>query len=197
MVRASVPSPKKFGGVPWQSRTFPRPFPRSSAPAFDATVNYEGGLAFQMPATERLMTRVFASLMGEPKYYETAQASDNAIFADVHAAATENPEMVLRIAAYGRQVMNMRSTPIAVLTEAAAIPACKPFVRRWTPQIVRRADEPAEVIALWVKQHGPIGSQGAKGGEHAFPNSLTRGHSRTRSATSASTSSPSTIATGA
>ncbi len=141
----------------------------------DATTNFEGGLAFEMPAMEKLMTRIFSSLMGEPKFYETAEAGDNGLFADVHMAANENPEMVLRLAAYGRQVMNMRSTPIAVLTEAAAIPACKPFVRRWTPQIVRRADEPAEVIALWVKRHGAIGSQGKSGGEHAFPNALTRG----------------------
>jgi len=141
----------------------------------DATVNHEGGLAFTMDPLSRLYTRLTASLMGEDKFTTDASTSDAELVADVAAAAEANPEGVLRLAAYARQVMNMRSAPIATLVLAAAIPACKPFVRKWTPEIVRRADEPAEVIAYWVKRHGAIGSHGAKGGEHAFPNALSNG----------------------
>jgi len=141
----------------------------------DAVANHEGGLAFTLDPRSRLYTRAVASLIREDKFYTSAEQCDGELLSDIQSAAETDPEFVLRLAAYTRQVMNIRSTPIVMLAEAAAIPACKPFVRRWTPSIVRRADELAEVIACWTLTHGAIGSAGAKGGEHAFPNSLTRG----------------------
>jgi 60 kDa SS-A/Ro ribonucleoprotein len=148
---------------------------QSFADRSDATTNHEGGLAFTQDPLTRLYTRLTASFDGEKSFYTDGDASRDSLRADVHAAAAENPEGVLRLAAYARQVMNMRTAPITVLVEAASVPACKPFVRRWTPQIVRRADELAEVVACWVKTHGHIGTRGLTGGEHAFPNSLSRG----------------------
>ncbi|MDD5043795.1 MAG: TROVE domain-containing protein [Patescibacteria group bacterium] len=141
----------------------------------DAVENYEGGLAFTLEPCSKLYTRVCSSLAGEDKFYTNGKTVDSELLTDIQEAAKVNPEFILRLAAYARQKMNIRSTPIVLLAEAAALPACKPFVRRWAPEIIRRADEPAEVIAYWVKRHGPIGSHGTAGGEHAFPNSLSRG----------------------
>ena len=90
----------------------------------DATENHEGGLAFQMGARSRLYTRVVASFVGEKQFYTDAEAGDQALIADVQEAAAVDPEFVLRLAAYARQVMHMRSTPIVLLAEAAAIPVC-------------------------------------------------------------------------
>ena len=141
----------------------------------DATANHEGGIAFAIDPRTRLYTRVCASLYGEPKYYADGNMSADELRADIAAVAALDPEFVLRLAAYARQEMRLRTTPVAVLAEAAGISACKPFVRKWTPEIVRRADEPAEVVACWISRHGQIGARGEKGGEHAFPNSLTMG----------------------
>jgi 60 kDa SS-A/Ro ribonucleoprotein len=141
----------------------------------DAMTNCEGGLAFTMDARSRLYTRVCASFMGEDKFYASASQSDSELVSDVQAAAAIDAEFVLRLAAFARQVMNIRSTPVALLVTAASIPACKPFVRKWTPQIVRRADEPGEVIAYWIKMHGAVGSTGPTGADHAFPNALKKG----------------------
>ncbi|MDO8622208.1 MAG: TROVE domain-containing protein [bacterium] len=141
----------------------------------DATVNHEGGLAFKLDSRTRLYTRVASALMAERKFYETAQSADEALLADVRAVAATDPEFVLRLAAYARQVLNLRSVATVLLVEAAAIPGCKPFVRAWTPTIIRRADEPAEAIAYWVQRHGAIGAGGPQGGEHAFPNCLAKG----------------------
>jgi len=141
----------------------------------DATANFEGGLAFELDPRTRLYTRVASALMAEKTFYTDAQATDAALLADVAAVAQIDPEFVLRLAAYARQVLNLRSVATVLLVEAAAIPACKPYVRRWTPEIIRRADEPAEAIAYWVKRHGAIGAGGPKGGEHAFPNCLAKG----------------------
>lgn len=141
----------------------------------DATANHEGGLAFELDPRTRLYTRVASALMGEKKFYKTAQSADQALLADVRAVADIDPEFVLRLAAYTRQVLNLRSVATVLLVEAAAIPSAKPYVRRWTPDIVRRADEPAEAIAFWVKRHGAIGAGGPQGGDHAFPNCLAKG----------------------
>ncbi|MBI4434806.1 TROVE domain-containing protein [Candidatus Uhrbacteria bacterium] len=141
----------------------------------DACVNHEGGLAFELDSRTRLYTRVASALMAEKKFYEDAKTVDAALLADVAAVAAIDPEFVLRLAAYARQVLNLRSVATVLLVEAAAILACKPYVRRWTPEIIRRADEPAEAIAYWVKRHGMIGARGPKGGEHAFPNCLATG----------------------
>jgi hypothetical protein len=141
----------------------------------DATQNFEGGLAFELDPRTRLYTRVASALMAEKKFYEMAQSADAALLADVRAVAMSDPEFVLRLAAYTRQVLNLRSVATVLLVEAAAIPACKPYVRRWAQEIVRRADEPAEAIAYWVKRHGAIGAGGPQGGDHAFPNCLAMG----------------------
>jgi 60 kDa SS-A/Ro ribonucleoprotein len=140
-----------------------------------ATRNHEGGLAFEMGAKVRLYTRVTTSLGGEKKFYQEGQKHDSAIKADIALVAQTDPEFILRLAAYVRQVLNLRSVPVLILVEAASIAACKPYVRRWTPQIVRRADELAEVVACWIIQHGQIGGRGEAGGTHAFPNSLKKG----------------------
>ncbi|MBP7133783.1 TROVE domain-containing protein [Patescibacteria group bacterium] len=141
----------------------------------DATVNHAGGLAFRMPATARLATMLFASF-GEDTFYtrRTKRVSEEGLAA-IKAVAAENPRTVLQLAAYARRVANMRTQAQLVLAVAADIPACKPFVRQYTPQIVRRADELTESPAAWITLHGPIGDQGELGGTHAFPNCLKKG----------------------
>ncbi len=141
----------------------------------DATQNLAGGLAFRMSAAERVVTRMLSTFALSDSYYESASESVTAFVADLTEVASVDPEFLLRLAAFARQEMQMRAFPVMCLVECAAIPACKPFVRKWTPQILRRADEPGAAIAWWVKRHGDIGARGAKGGEHAFPNSLKKG----------------------
>lgn len=155
------------------STTF-RPEESELASHPDATVNHEGGLAFKMPATMRLATILFATF-GENTFYTSAKQVSEGAIAAIRAVAAENPEHVLQLAAYARRVADMRSQAQLVLAVAADIPACKPFVRRYTPQIVRRADELTESMAAWITLHGSIGDQGELGGTHAFPNCLKKG----------------------
>ncbi len=141
----------------------------------DATTNHEGGLAFVMDAMTRLYTRACTALVRQDKFYVSAEQADKELIADIHAVGSVAPEFVLRLAAYVRQVMNLRTVSLVMLAEAASIPACKPLVRRWTPQILRRVDELTEVVAYWKLRHGDIGARGQKGGANAFPNSLSNG----------------------
>lgn len=109
------------------------------------TVNKGGGVGYTLPAKERLATRIFTSLINEKKFY-----GDNTqnLLDDLHEVAAVDPEFVLKLAAYARTVMHMRSAPVFTFTHASLINECKPFIRKWAPGIIQRADEPAEVIAL-------------------------------------------------
>lgn len=127
-----------------------------------ATENFEGGLAFNVDAKTRLYSRVVTSLFGEDKFYQSGKEHDKAILFDIEEVATRDPEFILKLAAYARNEMYLRTVPIVLLAEAAAIPACKPFIREWTPRILRRADEPLEVLAYWmanVRQKSKIPKQ--------------------------------------
>lgn len=130
----------------------------------DATVNEEGGLAFKMDAKSELFTRVLTALVGEPQFYdETGEKKDKAILELVGKMAKEDPEFVLQLAAYARNEMNLRSIPQVLLVEATGFPETKAFVRKWTPSIIRRADELTEVVAYYQTRFGHIGNKAKKG----------------------------------
>ena len=131
----------------------------------DATTNFEDGIAFKPNPKNELYLRTAATLVSEPKFYETGKASDaglvNAIDRVVEAG---DPEFILKLAEYARNKLYLRSVPTFLLVEAANRKECKPFVHEYTPHILHRADELPEALALQLHKHGkPI------------PNSLKKG----------------------
>lgn len=155
----------------------------------DKTTNYEGGLAFSMDRLSELYTRVVTCLVGEPKFYKevdaqgniTANNQDSEILKLVKSVATEQPEFILQLASYARNQMNLRTIPQLLLVEASLIDNCKPFVRAYTPDIVKRADEPGECLAYLITRIGHIGSRTpglmkpAKNQGHTVPKALMKG----------------------
>ena len=111
------------------------------------TLNEEGGKAYTLPYKERLATRVMSSLINEKKFYGDNTA---ALLADIKECGEKDPEFLMKLAAYTRNVMYFRSSPVFVLGHASLINEVKPFVRKWTPRIVQRADEPAEILASFT-----------------------------------------------
>ena len=140
----------------------------------DVIKNLAGGVAFEMDAKTRLYKKVCNCLLSDT-YYQKNTETLAGIIRDIKQVAAIDPEFILKLAAYARNEMYLRSIPIVLLGEAAAINECKPFVRKWVPRILKRADEPAELVAYWVSKHGDIGDKGQAGGTHAFPNSLKKG----------------------
>lgn len=113
--------------------------------AIRKTTNFEGGEAYTLPIKQRLANRVMTALINEKKFY-----GDNTdeLLEDIKQAGKECPEFLMKLAAYTRNVMNFRSSPVFVLGHGSLIPEVKPYVRKWTPKIVQRADELAELISL-------------------------------------------------
>jgi len=138
----------------------------------DATMNYEGGLAFKTSPEMELYLRSSSTLVGEPKFYDASGEGDNEILRLVRQVAKTEPEFVLKLAAYCRNDIYLRTLPIMLLVESTAHPATRAFVRRYTPSIVRRADELAEAVAAFKHRYGDIGDKSKKG---MLSNPLKRG----------------------
>jgi len=145
--------------------------PRRIIRRSDLTVNYEGGLAFTATPKTELVLRILTFLVGEPKFYGDTVTEIEEIQQLIEDVACEDPEFILKLAAYARNEMYLRSAPIFLLVEAVQYDNVKPFVRKYVPQIVRRADELTETIAYFVAKHGEIG----KNGKASLPNCLKKG----------------------
>lgn len=131
-----------------------------------ATRNFEGGVAFELEARERLYTKAVTSLIGENKFYQSGKEHDQGIINDIQFVAQTDPEFILKLAAYARNEMYLRSASVMLLVEASMISECKPYIRKWASQIIRRADEPAEVVGYWISRNKE---------KAMFPNSLKKG----------------------
>jgi hypothetical protein len=137
------------------------------------TTNHEGGLAFKPGDQVELYLRCASTLVGEPKFYDPSAQGDWKEIPDLVAkVAQADPEYVLRLAAYCRNVLNLRSVPVMLLVEATKHANSKKFVRSYTCDIVQRPDELTEAIAYYTHVNGHIGSQSPKG---MLANSLKRG----------------------
>jgi len=139
----------------------------------DKTTNYEGGLAYSLEDELRFYSRVSTSMVNEPKFYKEDENQEaNFLLEDTKKVLDSNPELVLQMAAYARNELYLRSVPIVLLVEASLHPKGKEFVRKYTPAIIKRADEFAEAVAYLQTRIGNLGDRSKKG---SMPASLKKG----------------------
>lgn len=109
------------------------------------TQNYEGEKVYRLTPEVELYERVLTNLVGEEKYYTSGSEDLENLRRIIQEVLNKEPKFVLQLANYARNYMNLRSVPILLLVEASLHDGAKPFVREYTPKIVKRADELAEV----------------------------------------------------
>ena len=136
------------------------------------TTNYEGGVAFKVDPVTELYLRVATCLVNEPKFYGDASKDLERIIELVDVVGKKDPEFVLQLASYARNVLHLRSIPIVLLAESSAVDSTRPFVREYTSSIIQRADEPAELISYIKSKLGNIGDQDKN---TMLPNSIRKG----------------------
>lgn len=118
------------------------------------TVNHEGAPAHMLDAHVDLYVRAASCLVGEPKFYETAGEADEALLRSVRAAAAVDPEYVLQLAVYCREVLHLRSVPLLLLTEYANVAGGRvPGARKYVSRTLGRADELAEIVACQLARN--------------------------------------------
>ena len=121
------------------------------------TVNYEGAPAYKYPPKLELALRC-ATHFFEDTFYAPKHEITEAIKNLVLEVGAKDPEFVLKLAAWLRHELGMRTAPQFLLAVMAGHPAheCapKPWVAKWGPVIMARADEPAEVLAIYKEVYG-------------------------------------------
>ena len=127
--------------------------PQQTVAAATRTTNYEGGEAFD-PADPRLALykRTINQLL-EGSFYESDDEQLAAVVQRFDASADEDPEFVLKLAAYARQELYLRDIPQVLLVLAANDERFKDdspesLIREWAPAIIQRMDETATALAV-------------------------------------------------
>lgn len=113
----------------------------------EAVQNHENGLAFLMDSKTELITRVLTALVSEDKFYAPGKDTDSSLKEAVSEVLKTDPEFVLKLAAYARNVMNLRSVPILLLNEFANSGCEVVGSRKYVPMCVQRVDEITELLA--------------------------------------------------
>lgn len=120
----------------------------------DAVMNKEGGLSFSVDPLTELYTRVATCLVGEPKFYESAEFADQELIRATHEVLATHPEFVLQLAVYCREKMHLRSVPLVLCAEYANIaPGTVPNARKYISRVIQRPDEISEIIAYQFERN--------------------------------------------
>lgn len=141
-------TPKEYGD---------KPKLRKLASRMDATINNEGELAFELDALSDLYIKAATCLVGEPKYYQTAEQSDTELIKAIHRAGMVDPEFILQLAVYCREKLYLRSVPLVLLAEFANEFAGEvPNARKYVSRCIQRADELTELVSYQIARNKVI-----------------------------------------
>lgn len=127
------------------------------------TTNFEGGEAFAPDSPELGLYKVVINNLLDDTYYESDEDSLQKVRTRFERCAEANPEFVLKLAKYARgykgedgewQGMSLRQIPQLLLVLAANHEDTKPYVRDYAEDILYRADEPLEALAMQATLFG-------------------------------------------
>lgn len=135
---------------------------------FPARQTHEGAVAKQIDVAAELRRSVMACLLWEDSFYEGGRSIAERIGLLVGALP---PRQVAAIALEARTAMKLRHVPLWLVCKLLeGPPAARLEAGRIIPQVIQRADELTELLALWWKDtRRPLPAQLKKGLAAAFP----------------------------
>lgn len=114
--------------------------------------NKEGATAFSYTPKSELIMRCASNFM-EDNFYASAEEVNTEIRELTNEIGKTDPIFIMRLASWLRNAMNMRSVSIYLLALMAGHKSyegkSKPWLIDYAPYILKRADEPAEVLAAY------------------------------------------------
>lgn len=124
-------------------------------------LNKENHPAYSLKEREELTTRTLTCMMMEPKFYGKIGETEARIISLIKSLCNRgDEEFVLKLAVFTRQVALLRSVPLWLLVHTAKEISTKKkagtlkddgkysLIRKYTPHIIKRADELRECIGL-------------------------------------------------
>ena len=128
---------------------------------------HEGAPARNISPELQLRRSVLACLLWENQFYEDGVEIAGRIAELVPKVA---PEKVAALAIEGREQMKLRHAPLLLVREMARHKTHRALVSETLAQIIQRADELAEFVAIyWKDGRVPLSGQVKKGLAAAFP----------------------------
>jgi hypothetical protein len=127
---------------------------------------HEGAVAQKVDAKSELRRTVLTCLLWEDTFYE--KGSD--IAKRIAALAAENkPEVVAALAREARGKMQLRHAPLSLTRELARRKGAGPLVAETLEDVIQRADELGEFVALyWKEKKQPLSAGVKRGLARAF-----------------------------
>ena len=124
---------------------------------------HEGGKAKNINAVEQLKRTLYTAMLGENTFYENGTSIEQRL---AEYVAPVRADLVEDMAVTARNRLNLRHAPLWVIAAMAMSDKHKPHVRRAIARVIKRADEPGELMAMW---------QDLAGEDSGFPNQLKKG----------------------
>ena len=126
------------------------------------TTTHEGAPAFEPKLKTELFQLAVSNMVGERTFYEKADARDTRFTDLVHRVAVKDPAWMLGFIGFLRGTANMRTASVVAAAEAvkARLAAGVSGVNETTSNrsiidaALQRADEPGELLAYWLANHG-------------------------------------------
>jgi len=135
------------------------PFPRG-------TRTHEGAPARNVSSELQLRRSVLACLLWEDQFYEDGVEIAGRIQSLVPKVKAET---VAALAIEARSKMKLRHVPLLLVREMARLKTHREFVSRTLAEVIQRADELAEFVAIyWKDGKTPLSAQAKKGLAQAF-----------------------------
>jgi TROVE domain-containing protein len=130
-----------------------------AAEAVPSGRTHEGGAGYARDARSELFLRATASFAGEDSFYEEAAGRDGRMRELVSGLATEADGFAwLRgFLPWLREAGNMRTAPVVLAAEAVRARLAAGLAggnRQLVGSVLRRPDEPGEMLAYWTTRHG-------------------------------------------
>ncbi len=127
-----------------------------------------GAKASIVSSEEQLRRSVMACMLWEDSFYETGETIAARIAGLIKQV---EPSKVAQIAIEARTSQKLRHVPLLIAREMARLPNHKGLVGKLLPEIIQRADELSEFLAIyWKDGKCPISAQVKKGLAAAFGN---------------------------
>ena len=113
-----------------------------------AVYTHEGARAKNINAAQQLSRSVMACMLFENTFYESGEEIAERI---QNLVKQVEPEVVSAIAIEAREKMNLRHVPLLLVTAMAKLPTHRHVVAATASRVIQRADELAEVFAIYTK----------------------------------------------
>lgn len=127
---------------------------------------HEGGPAKRVGVEAVLRRSVMSCLLWEREFYEDGQEIATRIAALVPQV---DAQKVAAMALEARSLMNLRHVPLLLVREMAAHESHRYVVAHVLPEVIQRADELSEFVAIcWKQGRRPLSAQVKKGLAAAF-----------------------------